>query len=149
VVFAGDEFGLEGFNGEDSRTPMPWDARQRIRRDLRSVYAALGRLRKEMPALTEGGVRWLHAQGDALVFVRETTQSSVLVFVARDSADVVLDNSVLSKGQLEALLAAPLHHSGRVTSAPAQPAVVEGVCLRAEGISAGIWELPGTVVPVP
>ncbi len=24
VLFAGDEYGFEGFNGEDSRTPMPW-----------------------------------------------------------------------------------------------------------------------------
>lgn len=149
VVFAGDEFGLEGFNGEDSRTPMPWETPERALRDRRSVHASLGRLRKELPALTEGGVRWLHAEGDALVFVRETAESSALVFVAKDTADVILDNSVLPGGQLEALLARPLHRSGKVTSAPAQPAGVGGVCLRAEGISAGIWELPGTVVPAP
>ncbi|WP_242703613.1 alpha-amylase family glycosyl hydrolase [Arthrobacter sp. D5-1] len=97
VVFAGDEFGLEGFKG--------------------------------------------------LAFVRETAESSVLVFVTREAADIVLDNSVLSDAQLEALLASPLHRSGTVTSAPAQPAGVEGVYLRADGISAGIWELPGTVIP--
>ncbi|TVU59638.1 glycoside hydrolase family 13 protein [Paenarthrobacter nitroguajacolicus] len=149
VVFAGDEFGLEGFNGEDSRTPMPWDAAERALTDLRSVHANLGRLRKDLPALTEGGVRWLHAEGDALAFVRETAESSVLVFVARDAAEVLLDHSVLSTGQLEALLAAPVHRSGAVTSAPSQPSAVEGVRLRAEGISAGIWELPGTVIPAP
>lgn len=63
------------------------------------------------------------------------------------AADIVLDNSVLSDAQLEALLASPLHRSGTVTSAPAQPAGVEGVYLRADGISAGIWELPGTAIP--
>ncbi|AFR27798.1 glycoside hydrolase family 13 protein [Arthrobacter sp. Rue61a] len=147
VMFAGDEFGFEGFNGEDSRTPMPWAESNHVLTDMRSLYANLARLRRELPPLIEGGVRWLHAEGDAMVFVRETAESSVLVFVARDTAEVVLDNSVLSNGQLEALLASPLHHSGTVSSAPAGPSGVDGVCLRAEGTSAGIWALPGTVLP--
>ncbi|SDX55366.1 alpha-glucosidase [Arthrobacter sp. cf158] len=148
VMFAGDEFGLEGFNGEDSRTPMPWGDLHRVRRDLRSVHAALGRLRKELPALTDGGVRWLHAEGNALAFVRETAQSSVLVFVARDNADVVLNSPVLTEAQLTSLLAKPLHQCGTVTSAPAGASGVERVRLRAEGISAAMWALPGTAVPV-
>jgi len=149
VMFAGDEFGLEGFNGEDSRTPMPWDAPDRVRNDLRSTYASLGRLRKELPALTEGGVRWLHAVGDALVFIRECADSSALVFAARGDVSLVLDASVLSGAQLQALLSSPVHHSGTVTSAPAEPSGVDGVCLTAIGPSAGIWQLPGTVVPDP
>ncbi|WP_347109822.1 glycoside hydrolase family 13 protein [Paenarthrobacter sp. S56] len=147
VVFAGDEFGLEGFNGEDSRTPMPWNGSHRMRKDLRPLHANLGRLRKELPALTEGGVRWLHAEGDAVVFVREMAESAVLVFVARDTAEVVLDNTVLSDGQLEALFAQPLHRSGKVAWAPVEASGVEGVCLHSEGVAAGIWALPGTLVP--
>lgn len=153
VMFAGDEFGFEGYNGEDSRTPMPWDqgvraGNHRVVKDLRSVYSRLSRLRRELPALTEGGVRWLHAEGDAMVFIRETPESSVLVFAARDAAQVLLDPSVLSDAQLGALRAVPLHQSGTVTSAPAGPSGVDGVCLHAEGISAGIWALPGTAVPI-
>ena len=147
VMFAGDEFGLEGFNGEDSRTPMPWDAPDLVRNDLRSAYATLGRLRKELPALTGGGVRWLHAQGDALVFIREFSGSSALVFAARSDASVIVDSSVLSEAQLQALGAAPRHHSGKVTSSQAGPSGVDGVWLRAEGPSAGVWALPGTAVP--
>lgn len=147
VMFAGDEFGLEGFNGEDSRTPMPWDAPERVGKDLRSAYATLGRLRKELPALGDGGIRWLHAQGDALVFIRECSGTSALVFAARCDATVVMDSSVLSEPQLRALLAAPRHQSGTVMSAPAGPTGVDGVRLRAEGPSAGVWELPGTAVP--
>ncbi|NQD87345.1 glycoside hydrolase family 13 protein [Paenarthrobacter sp. CM16] len=147
VMFAGDEFGFEGYNGEDSRTPMPWVGNDLVQ-DLRSHYSHLAGLRRDLPALTEGGVRWLHAAGDAMVFVRETSESSVLVFVARNTAEVVLDHAALGNAQRAALLAAPLHRSGKVTSAPAGPSGVDNVLLRAEGISAGVWAMPGTTVPV-
>ncbi|WP_458107387.1 glycoside hydrolase family 13 protein [Arthrobacter sp. R3-55] len=147
VMFAGDEFGFEGYNGEDSRTPMPWVGNDLVVKDLRSTYSRLTGLRRDLPALTEGGVRWLHAAGDAMVFVRETSESSVLVFVARNTAEVVLDHAALGDAQRAALLAAPLHRSGKVTSAPAGPSGVDGVLLRAEGISAGVWAMPGTTVP--
>lgn len=149
VLFAGDEFGLEGFNGEDTRTPMPWgwqegkSGRHPVK-DLRSFYSALGRLRSGLPALTEGGLRWIHAEADAVVFVRETTDSAVLVMAVRDSARVCLDKAVLSKLQLESLSDAPLHSFGNITTSRG----IEGdVLLCADGISAGIWSLPGTCLP--
>lgn len=149
VLFAGDEFGLEGFNGEDSRTPMPWgwqegkSGRHPVK-DLRSFYSALGRLRSGLPALTEGGLRWIHAEADAVVFVRETTDSAVLVMAVRDSARVCLDKAVLSKLQLESLSDAPLHSFGNISTSRGS----EGdVLLCADGISAGIWSLPGTCLP--
>ncbi|BCW43663.1 glycoside hydrolase family 13 protein [Arthrobacter sp. StoSoilB5] len=149
VLFAGDEFGLEGFNGEDSRTPMPWgwqegkSGRHPVK-DLRPFYSGLGRLRSELPALSEGGVRWIHAEGDALVFVRETADSAVLVIAARDSAQVLVDNAVLSTVQLESLSEAPVHASGNISMSRG----INGtVLLRADGISTGLWVLPGTNVP--
>lgn len=149
VLFAGDEFGLEGFNGEDSRTPMPWgwqeekSGRQPVK-DLLSFYSALGQIRRELPALTEGGVRWIHAEGDALVFVRETAGSAVMVMAARDSAQVPVDNAVLSTAQLESLSAAPVHCFGNISTSRG---IGGDVLLCADGISAGIWTLPGTDVP--
>lgn len=83
TLFAGDEFGLEGFNGEESRTPMPWDTPGRILADLRPDIGALSRLRRELPALSEGNLRWLHAGGDALIYIREHQTGCVLVAVAR------------------------------------------------------------------
>lgn len=71
VLFAGDEFGLRGINGEDSRTPMPWDDESRRLVDLRETYAHYAKLRRENRALVEGAVRWIHAEGDALLFARE------------------------------------------------------------------------------
>ncbi|MFJ5958467.1 glycoside hydrolase family 13 protein [Paenarthrobacter sp. NPDC092416] len=166
VVFAGDEFGLEGFNGEDSRTPMPWAAvegesvpgqkssagqdpgqdpgPERIVKDLRANYARLGRLRREHQALAKGSVRWIHAEGDALVFIRETPESSVLVVAARDSSEVILDASVLSAAQLEALGEPPVHVVGQITSTSVASGVV---VLHAAGTSAGVWALPGTPLP--
>lgn len=145
VVFAGDEFGLEGFNGEDSRTPMPWAEVERVVKDLRTSYARLGLIRREHPALTEGSVRWIHAEGDALVFIRESVESSVLVMAARDSSEFTLDASVLSAAQLEALRGSPLHMAGRITMSPASEG---GVMLSATGASGGVWALPGTSLPV-
>lgn len=144
MVFAGDEFGLTGVNGEDSRTPMPWDAPDRVRSDLTGTYAALATLRRGHSALTEGSLRWLHAEGDALVFVREDTRESVLVFVARAAATVDLDATLLSGLQLDALLEAPAF-----STADRLPATTtgDGVRLAAAGPWAGIWILPAPGLP--
>ena len=114
VVFAGDEFGLKGHNGEASRTPMPWNDPDRVLADLRDDYAALAGLRRDQPALTGGGIRWLHAHGDALAFVREAAGSSVLVVVARDAAEVALPAGTLTCAQLEALAEAPAFATGLI-----------------------------------
>lgn len=83
LVFAGDEFGLTGFNGEDSRTPMPWETPESWGADLRGLYADLAALRTEHRALVDGSLRWIHAQGDLLVYVREHASGSVLCVLAR------------------------------------------------------------------
>ncbi|WP_084958591.1 glycoside hydrolase family 13 protein [Thermoactinospora rubra] len=81
MVFAGSEFGLTGTNGEHSRTPMPWN---RPRDDaMHAAYRQLLGLRAAEPALRRGGLRWLHADADCLVFLRETEAESVLVCVRR------------------------------------------------------------------
>lgn len=155
VVFAGDEFGLEGFNGEDSRTPMPWPeleketrlesepGKGRVVKDLRGSYSALSRLRRDEPALSGGGLRWIQAEGDVLVFIRETTGSSVLVLVARNGSQAVVDGTVLSETQLESLRGVPDFVIGQLTAEPA----ADGVLLSAAGAAAGVWTLPGTAFP--
>jgi alpha-glucosidase len=125
VLFAGDEFGLTGDNGEFSRTPMPWNDPGRIPADLRADYAALTALRREQPALTGGGVRWLHAHGDVLAFVRETAQSAVLVVVARAGAEVRLAPGALSDTQLAALTRPPAYATAQVSVAPSPDTATE------------------------
>jgi alpha-glucosidase len=79
MIFAGDEFGLTGDNGEASRTPMPWGSA------VTPCYPALVRLRRDHEPLRTGGLRWLHADGDALAFVRESSTGSLLVYARRAS----------------------------------------------------------------
>ncbi|MFI7441711.1 glycoside hydrolase family 13 protein [Nonomuraea indica] len=83
MVFAGSEFGLTGVNGEHSRTPMPWN--RPADQDLATLagYRDLLRLRRDEPALRHGGLRWLHADRDCLVFARETARESLLVCARR------------------------------------------------------------------
>lgn len=145
VVFAGDEFGLKGDNGEFSRTPMPWTDPGRILADLRGTYSSLTALRREQPALTCGGIRWLHAQGDALAFVRETADSSVLVVVARAAADVELAAGLLSAGQLAALAQPPVFAAGDIAAGPD----AAGGLFRSGGPAAAVWVLPGVALPAP
>ncbi len=83
MVFAGDEIGLEGVVGEDSRRTMPWDRREAWDLDTLAVYSGLARARRDRVALRRGGLRWAHVSDDAMVFVREHPDGSVLVCARR------------------------------------------------------------------
>lgn len=85
MVFAGDEIGLEGVLGEDSRRTMPWHRPESWDRDTLAVYSALSRLRREHVALRRGGLRWVHVEDDVLAFVREHPDGDVLVVVRRSA----------------------------------------------------------------
>ncbi|BCJ41424.1 alpha-glycosidase [Actinoplanes ianthinogenes] len=85
MIFAGDELGLTGVNGEHSRTPMPWRRPETWDRRTLGEYHALLALRRARPALRAGGLRWAHAAGDTLAFLRESRDDAVLV-VARRAA---------------------------------------------------------------
>lgn len=83
MLFAGDEIGLEGVLGEDSRRPMPWAHPDRWDHATLATYAALAAARREHPALVWGGLRWLVAEDDAIAFVREHPDGSLLVLARR------------------------------------------------------------------
>ncbi|MFK5635648.1 MULTISPECIES: glycoside hydrolase family 13 protein [unclassified Ornithinimicrobium] len=87
MITYGDEVGMQGDFGEDGRRQMPWADRGRPGgawdEDLLETYRSLVRLRRGSPALSEGGMRWLHADDDAMVFLREHPDQTVLVHVAR------------------------------------------------------------------
>jgi alpha-glucosidase len=85
MVFAGDEIGLEGVNGEDARRPMPWHRREEWDEQTLTTYADLARLRREHPALRRGGLRWAHVDDDTIAYLREHPDQTVLV-VARRAA---------------------------------------------------------------
>lgn len=83
MVFAGDELGLEGVDGEDSRRTMPWAAEADWDTHTLDVYAGLASLRREHVALRRGSLRWVHLGDDLLVYLREHPEGSVLVAASR------------------------------------------------------------------
>lgn len=83
VIWAGDEFGLDGFNGEHSRTPLPWNGELETDPSLIDVYAKLSKLRKENSALNDGSMRFVYASDEAVVYVRENAKQAVVVAVTR------------------------------------------------------------------
>ena len=89
MVFAGDEIGATGLWGEDSRTPFPWHDRAVWDLDVLEAYRALLPVRRRSVALATGGLRWLHVGTDAIAFVREHPDETVLVVVARGQSEPV------------------------------------------------------------
>jgi alpha-glucosidase len=139
MIFAGDEFGLTGEDGEQSRTPMPWaDVEEPVVADTIDLYAALIHLRTGHPALNGGSMRWLHVDDETLVFVRETGQESVLVAAARTAGVVFLPASAVAGADA----AARLFGDARLESG------LDGIRLSTPGPSFTAWVLPGVLVPV-
>ena len=88
-IFAGDELGLEGAWGEDARRTMPWDEKWDV--EFLDNVKALIKLRKNAPALIEGGLRWVDVDDDYLLYLRESKKQSLLILVARDTCTVNID----------------------------------------------------------
>jgi alpha-glucosidase len=138
VVFAGDEFGLVGVDGEHSRTPMPWGTQSEPGvADAIDLYASLIRLRRSHPALNGGGMRWLHVGDDVLVYVREAAEGSVLLVAARGASDITLVPDACAGADSAAVLFGP----GALTTGAG------GTRIIADGPSFTAWALPGVCLP--
>lgn len=140
VVYAGDEFGLEAVDGEMSRTPLPWD-----RIDEPAVAARIGLyreligLRRAHAALSTGGLRWLHADDDAIVFIRENADEAVLVLAARTDVEIRLDMALVG-----AATAATARYAAGTVELVADDGAVR---LHGRGASFAVWTLPGVTAP--
>ncbi|WP_286217533.1 glycoside hydrolase family 13 protein [Paraoerskovia sediminicola] len=131
VVFAGDELGLEGVNGEHSRVPMPWGRLELQDAATHDTYRSLVRLRRESRALREGGMRWVHVDDDALVYLRETADERVLVVAARGPWSGAVVTGLAVDGFPERLFGGvPLQ---------VEP---DGVRVAGDGPAVGVWRLP-------
>ncbi|WP_062522128.1 glycoside hydrolase family 13 protein [Demequina silvatica] len=132
-VFAGDEGGLEGLNGEHSRTPMPWTdvdgGGPRWDAATHATYRELGALRRDACALRHGGLRWVAAVDDALVYLRECPHQTLLVALARDAVALEVDlGGVTGLARLHGAMGAQTDAEGAIT-------------LTADGPAAGVWRL--------
>ncbi|WP_209717664.1 glycoside hydrolase family 13 protein [Marmoricola sp. OAE513] len=105
MIFAGDELGLEGVNGEDSRRTMPWGDEIAFKTRTRDVYRALAALRREHVALTRGSLRWAHVAEDEVAFLREHESGTLLVQVRRTPGEftelpgIVLEEHLFGLGE--------------------------------------------------
>ncbi len=89
-------------------------------------------LRRDEPALRHGGLRWVHADADTLVFLREAPTSTVLVLARRAAGTPV---------RLPGVGAADNVYG----NAPAlRPDADGAVTLPAEGPTFQVWRLPLT-----
>lgn len=83
MIWAGDEIGMEGKDGEDGRRPFPWHAPERWDADRLAITRELFTARAASPALRHGGLRWLATSDDAIVFAREAREETVIVQASR------------------------------------------------------------------
>ena len=139
VVFAGDEFGLVGADGEASRTPIPWgtETAPAVAERL-GLYRDLIALRRAHPTLATGGLRWVHVDDDAIAFVRESADETLLILAAKGDVDASLPPAALPRvAEAEAVYGeATLGVSGDGSA-----------LLTAEGPAFAVWRLPGVVAP--
>ncbi len=89
AVFAGDEIGLTGVDGEHARTPMPWHRRGEWDDETVQAYRRWIALRRNHIALRHGGLRWVHVAEDSMTFLREHAAERLLVHVARAEHEAV------------------------------------------------------------
>lgn len=83
MIFAGDEIGLAGVDGEDARRPMPWHQPERWDRMTQAAFAELFALRRAHRALRVGSFRPVLAAAEAVGFLRETATERLLVLASR------------------------------------------------------------------
>jgi alpha-glucosidase len=92
-IFAGDEIGLEGSWGEDSRRTINWEDRSGWDLGFLDSVKKLVKLRKERDALINGGLRWVAVEKDYLAYLRESKSEAILVFISRTAAKAEIDLS--------------------------------------------------------
>jgi alpha-glucosidase len=92
-IFAGDELGIEGAWGEDSRRTIDWDHPERWNAKLHAGFKELISIRKSHDALINGGLRWIHVADDSFAYIRESKKETILVFASRGAVKEKIDLS--------------------------------------------------------
>jgi alpha-glucosidase len=102
-IFAGDEIGLEGSWGEDSRRTINWEDRSGWDLGFLDSVKKLVKLRKERDALINGGLRWVAVEKDYLAYLRESRSEAILVFISRTATKAEIDLSLYGYSVAETL----------------------------------------------
>jgi alpha-glucosidase len=133
MVWAGDEIGLGGDWGEDSRRPMPWGRPETWDRDLLDAFRRLIALRRSSRALAVGGIRYAHVDADAIVYLRESEDERVLCAARRAPGGPVRIAAELVGGEL-----APLAREGEAGDVAAED---DAVVLPGDGPGFTAWRI--------
>jgi len=90
-IFAGDEIGLRGAWGEDSRRTINWEDRSDWDNEFLSRVKQLTTIRRNSHALAYGGLRWVAIADDHVAYLRESVEESLLILVARAKTRIDID----------------------------------------------------------
>jgi alpha-glucosidase len=127
VIWAGDEFGLDGHNGEESRTPIPWNNERPNDRTMLVNYKAFAKIRKENTALHDGSMRFVYVSNEVIAYVRENKKQTILTVATRGTdtnASIPLD-AVAGLKQAENLFGgSKLTIDGKVAKFPTDPLTI-------------------------
>jgi alpha-glucosidase len=135
VIWAGDEFGLDGGNGEESRTPIPWNDERPNDKSMLEVYKQLAKIRKTNSALHDGSMRFVYVSAELIAYVRENKKQSILVVVSRGEdprATIPLDALAGIRGARNLFGGGKLKVIGKEVLLPNEP------------LSVNIWALAST-----
>ncbi|UDY24192.1 glycoside hydrolase family 13 protein [Nocardioides sp. Kera G14] len=91
MIFAGDEIGLEGVNGEDGRRTMPWSRRDQWDTETLDFYKETAKLRHQHVALREGSLRWAYVDDDSISFLREHPDETLRITADRAAGTFTVD----------------------------------------------------------
>jgi alpha-glucosidase len=126
-IFAGDEIGLEGSWGEDSRRTINWEDRSQWDYEFLAEVKKLVALRKSHDALISGGLRWVAAEDDYIAFLRESKKEAILVVISRNAISAKIDLGSFGYSVAKTLYGK--ESSGQVIS------------IKSKGATAGVWLL--------
>jgi alpha-glucosidase len=97
-IYYGDEIGMEGGVDPDNRRTMIWE-QDKWNHDLRGHYQRLIALRRDSPALREGGFQIVYAHDGILAYQRQSREQRLLIIAHRGPGEL-----------LEAII--PVRHAG-------------------------------------
>lgn len=92
VLYQGDEHGMPGAGDPDNRRPMRFGGeRTSLEKALHGRTERLGRLRRCLPALRRGALRFLREEAERLVFLRDAGDGApAIVVLNRTPADAAV-----------------------------------------------------------
>jgi alpha-glucosidase len=90
-IFAGDEIGVEGSWGEDARRTINWEDQSNWDLEFLKEVKKLVGLRRSQDALVNGGLRWVSAEDDYLLYLRESKKQNLLILVSRGAINATIN----------------------------------------------------------